>query len=114
MLTHFILRAIYYNAMQCLVQHVKNFACLLISAEKFDTFCYFLPDGVQQQARRQLEEVVKMRQAGFTTATTKTKPPRGSQSQQHIKHRAQTQIPIPFGATQGRSEEREHEIKRKV
>ena len=55
-----------------------------------------------------------MRQAGFTTATTKTKPPRGSQSQQHIKPRAQTQIPIPFGATQGRSEEREHEIKRKV
>ena len=77
-------------------------------------FCYFLPDGVQQQARKQLEAVVIARQKQAAAAAVAASTPIPKQkSRSQTKPRMQTPpVPIPFGASQGRSEAREREIQR--
>jgi len=103
-------------------------------------FTYFLPDAVQEQAKRQLEQVAKAAEARKTAQNAKqaimtqasmqrphslvaqsmapsAQPSHpfntGNSAKSHNRKLLGTDItqnPIPFGATKGRSEEREREI----
>ena len=96
-------------------------------------FTYFLPDAVQAQAKAQLDQVAKESEARKRAATSKQaimQTAQGMQRQAHgLPARTQPVIPtsasvgrpasqvyssaaapIPFGATQGRTDEREREI----
>lgn len=83
-------------------------------------FTYFLPDGVQAQAKIQLEQAAKeaearkraqAKEAIMSTAQTMQK-----QAQAAVKSRQpeldRTTVIVPFGALQGRTEEQEHVIAR--
>lgn len=94
-------------------------------------FTYFLPDAVQAQAKAQLDQAAKESEARKAAqsskdaimhqARTMQRPP-PAPAREHApvappargpSYNAQPGIPaIPFGATQGRSEEREREIVR--
>jgi histone deacetylase complex regulatory component SIN3 len=92
-------------------------------------FTYFLPDAVQAQAKAQLDAVAKESEARKRAATSKhaiMQTAQGMQRQAHGIGRPQEELPggvipragnhiysaaqTPFGATQGRSDEREREI----
>lgn len=91
-------------------------------------FTYFLPDAVQAQAKAQLDQVAKEAEAKIRSKAAKQaimQTAQGMQSQAlavTARSRQQTPVqsqqtsanpppaPIPFGATQGRSDEREREI----
>lgn len=91
-------------------------------------FTYFLPDAVQAQAKAQLDQVAKesearkraeaskqaiMQQAqGMQQQTKAMAAP--SQRRQNNQFAQPAPAPIPFGATQGRSDDREREIARAV
>ena len=91
-------------------------------------FTYFLPDAVQAQAKAQLDQVAKEAEAKIRSKAAKQaimQTAQGMQSQAiaaAARSRQQTPVqsqqttanppsaPIPFGATQGRTDEREREI----
>jgi paired amphipathic helix protein Sin3a len=91
-------------------------------------FTYFLPDAVQAQAKAQLDAVAKESEARLRAKSSKQaimQTAQGMQRQAHglrqgalpggvIPRTGGTQVyspaPIPFGATQGRSDDREREI----
>lgn len=95
-------------------------------------FTYFLPDAVQAQAKAQLEQVAKEAEARKRAASSKQAIMDQAKQTQAIavnQNRAQARpanaaatqqalnptpaaAPVPFGATQGRTEEREREIAR--
>ena len=92
-------------------------------------FTYFLPDAVQSEAKAQLEQAVRENEARKKAAMSKQAimqqaqrsmphvpptAPSPPQVQQEIHHSppARPTNPIPFGATMGRSRERESEIYR--
>jgi histone deacetylase complex regulatory component SIN3 len=90
-------------------------------------FTYFLPDAVQAQAKAQLDQVAKEAEARKRAASSKQaimQTAQGMQKQAQVLARpgqlgvkqassgTPSIISIPFGATQGRSEEREREITR--
>lgn len=99
-------------------------------------FTYFLPDAVQAEAKAQLEQVAKEAEARKAAASKQAmmqaaqqnlarvpnaalfgnRAPHPSMSTPVASHMPQPHappaIPIPFGATQGRSGEREREIYR--
>jgi histone deacetylase complex regulatory component SIN3 len=98
-------------------------------------FTYFLPDAVQAQAKAQLDQVAKESEARKRASLSKQAimqqaqgmqrqaqgmvrapppPPAAAprEPQSSPVHNAPTVAPIPFGATQGRSVEREREIYR--
>ena len=91
-------------------------------------FTYFLPDAVQAQAKAQLDAVAKESEARKRAATSKQAIMQTAQGMQRQAHGMARQgalpggviprsgapvyspAPIPFGATQGRSDDREREI----
>lgn len=89
-------------------------------------FTYFLPDAVQAQAKAQLDQVAKESEARKRAASSKQaimQTAQGMQKQAQVLSRPaqpgvkqasgpQSSVSIPFGATQGRSDEREREIVR--
>lgn len=98
-------------------------------------FTYFLPDAVQAQAKAQLDQAAKESEARKAARSSKeaiTQIARGMQRPEAAASRGQAALPpprvpnyptgqtqiavpfAPFGATQGRTEEREEEIQRKA
>jgi paired amphipathic helix protein Sin3a len=87
-------------------------------------FTYFLPDAVQAQAKAQLDAVAKEAEARKRAASSKQAIMQTAQGMQRQAIRGQPigaggtvparaygpQVNVPFGATQGRSDEREREI----
>jgi paired amphipathic helix protein Sin3a len=87
-------------------------------------FTYFLPDAVQAQAKAQLDAVAKEAEARKRAASSKQAIMQTAQGMQRQAMRGQPigaggtvparaygpQVNVPFGATQGRSDEREREI----
>lgn len=90
-------------------------------------FTYFLPDAVQAQAKAQLDAVAKESEARLRARSSKNAIMQTAQGMQRQAHglrqgalpggvipRAGAPVyspaPIPFGATQGRSDDREREI----
>lgn len=91
-------------------------------------FTYFLPDAVQEQAKQQLDSVVKMAESRKMMLNSKhaimtqaevqrpnlrvtEQPPVGSTNTRIVQNvGVYTPAPVPFGAKQGRTEEREREI----
>ncbi|GMH56528.1 hypothetical protein TrST_g9038 [Triparma strigata] len=84
-------------------------------------FTYFLPDQVQEQAKKQLQELVakkqKIRSQGGGTHTARVHPPPPQEYQQHTlgynpgaRSSGGFNPVLAFGATKPRSEDREREI----
>jgi len=85
-------------------------------------FTYFLPDAVQAQAKAQLEQVAKIAEARKRANASKQAihgmagrqrpgvPPRSAGTSYGAPLHGPGRDPIPFGATQARSEEKEREI----
>lgn len=86
-------------------------------------FTYFLPDAVQEQAKQQLESVVRAsenRKRAMDAAKASAMANKGQQQRSPAATVPQTinstvtyppsPVPIPFGAKQGRPDDREREI----
>ena len=83
-------------------------------------FTYFLPDAVQAQAKAQLEQVAKVAEArkranaskqAIMATAGRQRPSSGAGRASFAQGGARAGgDPVPFGATQGRSEEKEREI----